>query len=45
MIPEGSIWETLAGLGGLGFTLGANWLDGGAFDSFVGGQAVIRYAW
>ena len=31
--------------GGVGFTLGANWLDGGAFDSFVGGQAVIRYAW
>ena len=31
--------------GGFGFTLGANWLDGGAFDSFVGGQAVIRYAW
>ena len=31
--------------GGFGFTLGANWTDGGAFDSFVGGQASIRFAW
>ena len=31
--------------GGWGFTLGANWVDGGAFKSTVGGQAVIRFAW
>ena len=30
---------------GLGFTLGANWIDGGAFESFVGGQAILRFAW
>lgn len=31
--------------GGLGFTLGMNWLDGGALKSFVGGQASVRYSW
>ncbi|RZA22391.1 MAG: hypothetical protein EOP93_00180 [Lysobacteraceae bacterium] len=31
--------------GGWGFTIGANWVDGGAFKSTVGGQAVVRLAW
>jgi outer membrane autotransporter protein len=31
--------------GGLGLTLGLNWLDGGALKSFVGGQANVRYSW
>jgi outer membrane autotransporter protein len=31
--------------GGFGFTLGANWTDGGALDGFFGGQAVVRYSW
>lgn len=31
--------------GGFGFTLGANWTDGGAYDSVIGGQAIVRYAW
>ena len=31
--------------GGLGFTLSANWNDGGAFKSFVGAQANLRYSW
>ncbi len=31
--------------GGFGFTLGANWLDGGSMKSFVGGQANVRYSW
>lgn len=31
--------------GGFGFTLSANWNDGGAYKSFVGGQANIRYSW
>jgi outer membrane autotransporter protein len=30
---------------GWGFTIGANWTDGGAFKSTVGGQAVVRFAW
>lgn len=32
-------------VGGWGFTLGANWTDGGAFKSAVGGQAIVRFAW
>jgi outer membrane autotransporter protein len=31
--------------GGWGFTLGANWTDGGAFNGTVGGQAIVRFAW
>ena len=31
--------------GGLGFNIGANWVDGGAYKSFVGGQASVRFAW
>ncbi len=31
--------------GGLSGTFGANWTDGGALDSFVGGQLVLRYGW
>jgi outer membrane autotransporter protein len=31
--------------GSWGFTLGANWTDGGAFKSTMGGQAIIRLAW
>lgn len=31
--------------GGWGFTIGANWLDGGTFDRTVSGQANIRFAW
>ncbi len=31
--------------GGWGFTIGANWLDGGAYDSTVSGQASLRFAW
>ena len=31
--------------GGWGFTIGANWIDGGAVKSTVGGQAVVRFAW
>jgi hypothetical protein len=31
--------------GGWGFTIGANWIDGGAFNSTVGGQALVRFAW
>ena len=30
---------------GWGFTIGANWTDGGAFKSTVGGQALVRFAW
>ena len=43
--------STMAELGmgvqknGWGFTVGANWTDGGAFKSTVGGQALIRFAW
>jgi outer membrane autotransporter protein len=46
---EGSSTMAELGLGvqagGWGFTIGANWVDGGAFKSTVGGQAVIRFAW
>ncbi|HSD15826.1 MAG TPA: hypothetical protein VLC71_01015 [Thermomonas sp.] len=31
--------------GGWGFTIGANWTDGGALDGGVSGQANIRFAW
>ena len=31
--------------GGWGFTIGANWTDGGAFKSTVSGQANSRFAW
>jgi outer membrane autotransporter protein len=31
--------------GGLGFNIGASWTDGGAYKSFVGGQASVRFAW
>jgi len=31
--------------GGLGFTLSANWNDGGPYKSFVGAQANLRYSW
>lgn len=31
--------------GGFSVTGGANWTDGGAVDSFVGGQVVLRYTW
>lgn len=31
--------------GGWGFTLGANWTDGGVVKSAVSGQANIRFAW
>lgn len=31
--------------GGFGFTIGANWTDGGAYKSFVGGQANVRFSW
>lgn len=31
--------------GGFGFSIGANWTDGGALDGFFGGQANVRYAW
>lgn len=31
--------------GGWGVTAGANWVDGGAFNSVVGGQVVVRLAW
>jgi len=31
--------------GGWGFTIGANWADGGAYKSTVSGQANIRFAW
>ncbi len=31
--------------GGWGVTAGANWVDGGAFNSVVGGQVVVRFAW
>ena len=43
--------STMAELGlgvqknGWGFTIGANWIDGGAFKSAVSGQANIRFAW
>ncbi|HEX2595730.1 MAG TPA: autotransporter outer membrane beta-barrel domain-containing protein, partial [Luteimonas sp.] len=30
---------------GLSVTAGANWTDGGALQSFVGGQLVLRYTW
>ncbi len=30
---------------GLSGSFGANWTDGGALDSFVGGQLVLRYGW
>ncbi|MEO6228377.1 MAG: autotransporter outer membrane beta-barrel domain-containing protein, partial [Thermomonas sp.] len=31
--------------GDWGFTIGANWIDGGAYKSTVGGQALVRFAW
>ena len=31
--------------GGWGFTIGANWTDGGAYNSGVSGQASVRFAW
>jgi hypothetical protein len=31
--------------GGFSVTGGANWTDGGALQSFVGGQVVLRYTW
>jgi outer membrane autotransporter protein len=31
--------------GGFSATAGVNWTDGGALDSFVGGQLVLRYTW
>ncbi|QIL19491.1 hypothetical protein [Thermomonas sp. HDW16] len=31
--------------GAFDVTIGANWTDGGAIDSGLGGQAIIRYAW
>ena len=31
--------------GGWGFTIGANWTDGGAYKSAVSGQASVRFAW
>lgn len=31
--------------GGLGFGLGLNWTDGGAYNSVVGAQASVHYAW
>ncbi len=31
--------------GGFSVTGGVNWTDGGALDSFVGGQVVLRYSW
>jgi outer membrane autotransporter protein len=31
--------------GGWGFTIGANWTDGGAFNSTMGAQALVRLAW
>lgn len=31
--------------GGLGFTLSANWSDGGAIKNFFGAQANVRYSW
>ena len=31
--------------GGWGVTAGANWVDGGAFNSVVGGQVIVRLAW
>ena len=30
---------------GVSVTAGANWTDGGAMQSFVGGQVVLRYTW
>jgi outer membrane autotransporter protein len=31
--------------GGFAVTAGANWVDGGAFNSVMGGQLVVRFAW
>lgn len=31
--------------GGWGVSIGANWVDGGAYKSTVGGQALVRFAW
>jgi outer membrane autotransporter protein len=31
--------------GGFSATAGVNWTDGGALDSFVGGQLSLRYTW
>ncbi|TXH17135.1 MAG: hypothetical protein E6R00_04905 [Gammaproteobacteria bacterium] len=31
--------------GGFGFNLGANWTDGGAYKSFAGAQANVRFSW
>ena len=31
--------------GGWGFNIGAHWTDGGAFQSTVSGQALVRFAW
>jgi outer membrane autotransporter protein len=46
---EGTSAMAELGLGvqknGWGFTIGANWSDGGALNSTLGGQAVVRFAW
>lgn len=46
---EGTSAMAELGLGvqkkGWGFTIGANWTDGGAFKSTLGGQAIVRIAW
>ncbi|HEY9400010.1 MAG TPA: hypothetical protein VIP76_00685 [Luteimonas sp.] len=46
---EGTSAMVELGLGaqknGLSVTGGANWTDGGAMQSFVGGQLVLRYSW
>ena len=46
---EGTSALVEAGVGlqkdGLSVTGGVNWADGGALDSFVGGQVVVRYTW
>ena len=46
---EGTSAMVEAGLGmqtnGFSVTGGLNWTDGGAMDSFLGGQVVLRYTW
>ena len=46
---EGTSAMVELGLGaqkdGFSATAGANWTDGGAMQSFVSGQIILRYSW
>ena len=49
VVADGTSTQLELGIGlqkhGWTFTGGLNWVDGGAVDSNVGGQVVVRYSW